>query len=370
MSLSLPALAFVLALQSLYVAASAVYLPKPVFMLARNNNGDENGSSSTTTSTTSSSGKHQSSTTYTSNTHTSSTSTSISFTSITRSSSTSTTQSSSTSTTATTGTLTSFSSGYAGTTSSSSSSSAPNNVYGSTSTASQGLSTAARTGLAFGIMFFMILSAMLVCYLRRRSRIAREKASDGPALLSSEVSQYRPPAPGASPEREPMASPAAWLNPVYPNTSGISRTSRHSANSSIAPLLSDDSSRNSHPASAWNCYSTLSQPTNTRPIITEDVPTLPNPHDPFLAPARSASHASSIPHVNRYNASVLASAATTSTFAAPVGSSSNSRAPLPEPPLSSLHTSMVQHQKQLEVEHNKRIEAQEGPQDSPPEYSS
>ncbi|KAG2339772.1 hypothetical protein BDR05DRAFT_576099 [Suillus weaverae] len=362
MSLSLPALAFVLALQSIDVAASVVYL------LELANNGNVNGSSSTTastsTSTTSSNAKHQSSTTHTSDTHTSSSSTSITQSSSTSSSSTS---SSSTSTTTTTGTLTSSSSSYTSTSSTSSSSSAPNNVYGSTSTTSQGLSAAARTGLAFGIMIFLILSAMLVCYLRRRSRIAREKTSDGPALLSSEISQYHPPAPGVSPERELLGPPPPRLNPAYPNMPDISRSSRHPAISSIAPLLSDVSSRSPHPVSAWNRYSTSSSATNTQPITTEDVPTLPNPHDSSIAPTHSASHVCSTPHIDPFNISVLApSAATMSTFTVPAGGSSNSQ----EPPLSSLYTDLVQHQKQLELEHDKGLKAQEGLQDPPPEYSS
>lgn len=321
MSLSLSALTFVFALHLLEVAASTVYLPVPAFMLERGNSGNGNGSSSTATSTssTSSNGKHQSSTTYSSTTHISSSPTSTrSSSTITQPNFTLSTQSSSTSTSTPTGTVTSSSSGYAITTTSSSSS-APNNVNASNSAAGQGLSTAARTGLAFGIMFFLILSAMLVCYLRRRSRIAREKAFDRPALLSSEVSQHHPPAPGAPPERELSALPPTRLNPAYPN---ISR-SRHSANSSIAPLLSD-SSRTSHPASAWNRYSTLSQEINTQPIITEDMPPLPNPHDPPSASTRTVSHASVTP-ANPYDASVIASAATTRMFNAPVGSSSHSR---------------------------------------------
>lgn len=326
MSLSLSALTYVLALRSLEVAASTVYLPVPAFMLERGNSGNGNGPSSTTTSTTTSStssnGKHQSSTTDSSNTHMSSSPTSRSSSTITQPSSTLTTQSSSTSTSTSTptpaGTVTSSSSGDAITTSSSSSPT-PNNGYGSTSAASQGLSTAARTGLAFGIMFFLILSAMLVCYLRRRSRIAREKSFDRPAPLSSEVSQHHPPAPGAPPERELSALPPTRLNPTYTN---ISR-SRHSANSSISPLLSE-SSRISHPASAWNRYSTFSQESDTRPIIMEDIPPLPNPHDPPSASARTVSRASTTP-ANPYDASVLASAATTRSFSVPVGSPSISR---------------------------------------------
>ncbi|KAG1771833.1 hypothetical protein EDD22DRAFT_524429 [Suillus occidentalis] len=323
MSLSLSVLTCVLALRSLEVAASAVYLPVPAFMLERGNGGNGNGPSSTTTSTTTSStsSKHQSSTTDSSNTHTSSSPTTTrSSSTITQPSSTLTTQSSSTSTSTPTptGTVTSSNSGDAITTSSSSGS-ATNNAYGSTSAASQGLSTSARTGLAFGIMFFLILSAMLVCYLRRRSRIAREKAFDRPAPLSSEVSQHHPPAPGAPPERELSALPPTRLNPAYTN---ISR-SRHSANSSISPLLSD-SSRASYPASTWNRYSTFSQESDTRPIIMEDIPPLPNPHDPPSASARTVSHASATP-ANSYDASVLASAATTRSFSALAGSSSNSR---------------------------------------------
>lgn len=357
MFLSLPALTFVLASQFLEVAASTVDLPGPAFMLERGNGGDGNGSSSTTksTSSTSSDGKHQSSTTHSSNTHISSSSTSTQSSSTnTHPSSTLTTQSSSTSTT---GIVTSSSPDHAITTSSSSSS-APNNVHGSTSAAIQGLSTAARIGLAFGIMFFLILSAMLVCYLKRRSRIAREKAFDRPALLSSEVSQYHPPVPGATPERELPALPPTRLNTAYPNASNISR-SHHSANPSITPLL-DDSSRNSHSASAWNYYDTLSQEINTRSIITDHMLPLPNPHDPPSASAHTVDHASFTP-ATPYDASVLASAATTNTFSAP----GNSR----EHPSSSLHTDLIQYQKQLEVEPDKHREAQEELQDPPPEYS-
>ncbi|KAG2117719.1 hypothetical protein DEU56DRAFT_158612 [Suillus clintonianus] len=219
-------------------------------------------------------------------------------------------------------------------------------------------------------MFFLILSAMLVCYLRRRSRIARQKTSDGPALLSSEVSQYRPPAPGASPEGELLAPPLPRLHPAYLNPSDISRSPRHSANSSIAPLLENDSSRIPHPASAWNRYSTSPQATSIQPISREEVPSLPNPYDLFSAPARSASYASSTPHANIHNTSILSSAATTSTFAAPASGSSTSREPRSESSLSPLHANMVRHQKQLELEHDKRLEAKEGLQDPPPEYSS
>ncbi|KAG1735093.1 uncharacterized protein EDB91DRAFT_568257 [Suillus paluster] len=376
---SLPALTFVLALHSFEVAAST-----PEVMLARGDNGNGNGSSSATTSTSTStttdiSTTHSSST---STTHSSSTSTHSSSTSTTQSSSASTTQSSSPSITqsssisitANTVTLTSSSSGYARTTGTSSSSSTQNNQYGSTltSTSSQGLSTAARTGLAFGIMFFLILSAMLFCYLKRRSRRARAKASEGPAHLSAEVSQYRPPNPVTSPERE--LPPPLRVNPNRRNPSNISRSTRHSARSSIAPLLSDDFSRNSHPASTLDHYSTLSHATDTRPVTTQDVPPLPNPHDTFSAPTGSASYASNMmttaaspPHSNAYNASVLTSTAMTGTIAAPVASSSSSQ---PGRRRSALHTDLARHQKQLELEHRKRLETQEELQEPPPEYSS
>ncbi|KAG2738311.1 hypothetical protein P692DRAFT_20465547 [Suillus brevipes Sb2] len=42
-------------------------------------------------------------------------------------------------------------------------------------------------------MFLLIFSAMLVCYVRKRSRRAWESVSYESALMSSEVSQYRPP---------------------------------------------------------------------------------------------------------------------------------------------------------------------------------
>ncbi|KAG1753467.1 hypothetical protein EDB19DRAFT_831665 [Suillus lakei] len=250
-------------------------------------------------------------------------------------------------------------------TSTSSSSATQNNTLGSTSTGSQGLSTPTQIiiiELVIGILFFLILSGMLVCYLRRRSRRAREKASDGPALLLSEVSQGRPPALGASPERELLAPPSPRLSSTYPNSLDISRSPHHPTTSFIAPLL--------HPVSAWNRHGTLSQATDTQPATTRDVPTLTNLHDPFSATARSASNAftmasmaTSPPHVNPYDDSVLTSAP----FG---GSESNSQELRPEPPLSPLHTDLVQHQKQLELEHGRRLEAPEDLHDPPPEYSS
>ncbi|KAG0703234.1 hypothetical protein DFH29DRAFT_453554 [Suillus ampliporus] len=407
MSHLLPGLVFVLASQSFAVGANNVYLREPVFRFVRDDgNGDDDGDSSSstttthTTSTTSTSSSStttssSSTTTSSSSTTTSSSSTTTSSSSTTTSSSsTTTTQSSSSSTTTTTGTLTSFSSSST----SSSSSSSDQNDDGSTSTASQGLSTAARTGLAFGIMFFLILSALLVCYFRRRSRRTREKVSYGPALMSSEVGQYRPPDPVTSRERE--LPPPPRLDTTYSNSPDISHSPPLSAISSAVPLLSDPH-RDSHSVSAWNRYSALSQAIDTQPITTQDVPILPNPHDPYSAPARSASYAStasspihtvpygatlpnphdaftrSVSHASAasppahsipYDASVPASAAMTSAFTAPaVDSSSSSQ---PQRRLSALHIDLTRHQKELELDHKKRsLDAQE-PQDPPPQYSS
>ncbi|KAG2126976.1 uncharacterized protein EDB93DRAFT_1257313 [Suillus bovinus] len=190
---SLPALTFVLALQSFEVAGGAVYLQGPVSMSPRDDgdsgdDGDSDDDGPSTSRTTSTS---------------------------TTSTSTSTSQSSSSSKTPTSGTLTSLSSSYT-----SSSNSSQNN---GSSTTSQGLSTGARTGLAFGIMFLLIFCAMLVCYLRKRSRRARESVNYGPTLLSSEVSQYRPPDSATSLERDLPRPPQ--LDTVSPNSPDISHSS-------------------------------------------------------------------------------------------------------------------------------------------------
>lgn len=366
MSHLLPALAFVLALQSFEVAGGAVYLREPVFMSPRDDgdgDDDDDGPSTTshTTTSTTTSSTTSSSTTSTSTTSTSTTSTSTTSTTT----STSQSKSSSSSTTTTSGTLNSSSSSPT-----SSSSSSQNNE---SSTTSQGLSTGARTGLAFGILFLLIFCAMLVCYLRKRSRRARESVSYEPALLSSEVRQYRPPDAVAERERDlpPPPPPPLRLDTTYPNSPDNSHSSSLSAISSAAPLLSDDSHPSSHPTSAWNRYSGLSQASDPQRITMQDAHILPNPYDAFSAPARSASYAStasspahSIPH----GALIPASAAMIGTFATPVaGGSSNIQ---PERRSSALHTDMTRHQKQLEFDHRKRsIDAQEA-QDPPPQYSS
>ncbi|KAG1742910.1 hypothetical protein EDB19DRAFT_1700796 [Suillus lakei] len=365
MSHSLPAVAFVLALQSLEVAGGAVYLREPLFMFPRDDgdgDDDDDGPSTTSHTTTSTTSTSTTSTSTTSTSTTTSSTTSTSTTSTSTTSSTSTFQSSSSSTTTTSGTLTSSSSSHT-----SSSSSSQNNT---SSTTSQGLSTGARTGLAFGIMFLLIFCAMLVCYLRKRSRKARESVGYGPALLSSEVSQYRPPDSTVSRERDlpPPPPPLPRLDTAYPNSPDISHSSSLSAISSAAPLLSDDSHLNSHPTSTWNRYSALSQASDPQRIATQNAPILPNPYDSFSAPARSVSYAStasspthSIPH----GASIPASAAMMGTFAV-AGSSSN---PQLERRPSALHTDMTRYQKQLELDHRKRsLDAQEA-QDPPPQYS-
>ncbi|KAG1777546.1 hypothetical protein EV702DRAFT_969446 [Suillus placidus] len=96
------------------------------------------------------------------------------------------------------------------------------------------------------------------------------------------------------------------------------------------------------------------------------VPTLPNPHDPFLAPARPASYYSPT-HSILHDAS--ASAAMMATSNAPaVGSSSNSQS---ERQLSALHADMTRHQKELELDHKKQsLDQAQEPQEPPPQYPS
>lgn len=239
------------------------------------------------------------------------------------------------------------------TTSSSSSSHASTTSTSSSSSSQNGLSTGAQAGIAFGIVFFLILSVLLFYNLKRRYQRARDKVDDEPALVTSEVSQYLPLHSVAPRERIPPPPPRR--DTTYPASAGIP---------SAAPLLSHNSHRNSYPISAQNRYSTLSQATDPQRIATQDVPTLPNPHDPFSAPARPASHYSptySAPH----DASVTAATMATSDVPA-VSSSSNSQS---ERQLSELYADMSRHQKELEFEHKKRsFEQVQDLQEPPPQY--
>ncbi|KAG1786772.1 uncharacterized protein HD556DRAFT_1413358 [Suillus plorans] len=220
MSRLLPVLAFVLALQSVAVAANSSHLREPVFMPARDNGSgsddddddddDDISSTATTHHTTSTSASiNQFSTSITFTTHSSSsfflgssfsssnfiptpTSTSAS-TITTHPSSTSITQSSSVSTIANTDMSISSSLSYASTTSGTSSSSlGQHSVHGVTPTAGHGLSTGARASLSCGIMFSLILSALVVCYFRKRSSRPWDRIMDESTISSSEVSQYFP----------------------------------------------------------------------------------------------------------------------------------------------------------------------------------
>ncbi|KAG1866701.1 hypothetical protein F4604DRAFT_1927989 [Suillus subluteus] len=297
------------------------------------------------------------------------------------------------------------------TSTSSSSTSSPSS---SSSSSSQGPSAGARAGIALGIVFFLILSVLLYYNLKRRYQRAREKVNDEPALATSKVTQYVPlqsvafrgrnppppprlnttyPAsadtPGAAPlsshnshrnsyptsaqnrystlsqvtDPQPIATqdvptlPNPQLNTTYPASADISRA---------APLSSHNSLRNSYPVSAQNRYSTFFQATDPQRIATQDVPTLPNPHDPFSAPARPASQYSptySVPHDTSASAPMMASSDVPA-----VGSSSNSQSELQ---LSALHADMNRHQKELEFEHEKRsLDQAQELQEPPPQYPS
>lgn len=241
------------------------------------------------------------------------------------------------------------------TTSSSSSSYSSATATSSSSSSQTGLSSGARAGLALGIMFFLILSVLLFYNLKRRLQRAREKVDDEPALAMSEVRQDLPPQSVAPRGRNPPPPPR--LDTTYLASADIS---------SAVPLLSYNSNRNSYAISAQNRYSTLSQATDPQRIAIQDASTLPNPYDPFPAPARPASYYSptySIPH------GTSASAAMMATSNAPaVGSPSN---PQSEGQLSALHADMTRHQKELEHEHKKRsLDQAQEPQEPPPQYPS
>ncbi|KAG2055713.1 hypothetical protein BDR06DRAFT_995802 [Suillus hirtellus] len=255
MSRLLPVLAFVLALQSVAVAANSSHLREPVFMPARDNGSgsddddddddDDISSTATTHHTTSTSTSiNQFSTSITSTTHSSSnfflgssffsfsdfiptpipTSTS---TITTHSSSTLITQSNSVSTIANTDMPISSSLSYASTTSGTSSSSlGQHSVHGVTPAAGHGLSTGARASLSCGIMFSLILSALVVCYFRKRSSRPWDRIMDEPTISSSEVSQYCPPnsiAPLSKGVLPPTPSPPR-LDTAHPYPPDISHS--------------------------------------------------------------------------------------------------------------------------------------------------
>ncbi|KAG1826434.1 hypothetical protein EV424DRAFT_642744 [Suillus variegatus] len=240
-------------------------------------------------------------------------------------------------------------------TTSSSSSSYVNTTNTSSSNSSQkGLSAGAGAGLAVGIVFFLILSVLLFYNLKGRYQRAREQADDEPALVTTEVSRYLPLQSVASRGRNPLPPSPPRSDTEYPASAHIS---------SAATL---GSHQNSYPVSAQNRHSTLSRATGPQRIATQDVPDLPNPHDPFSAPARPASYysrAHSIPH----NAS--ASAAVMASFDLPaVGTSRNSQS---ERQLSALHADMARHQKELELEYkNRSFDQAQELQEPPPQYPS
>ncbi|KAG2750351.1 hypothetical protein P692DRAFT_20425232 [Suillus brevipes Sb2] len=241
------------------------------------------------------------------------------------------------------------------TTSSSSLTYASATATSSSSSSQTGLSSGARAGLALGIVFFLILSILLFYNLKRRYQMAREKVDDEPALAMSEVRQNLPSQSVAPRGRNPPHPPR--LDTTYLASADIS---------SAVPLLNHNSNRTSYAVSAQNRYSTLSQAIDPQRIAIQEVATLPNPYDPFSAPARPVSHYSptySIPH------DTSASAAMMATSNAPaVASPSNLQS---ERQLSALHADMTRHQKELEHEHKKRsLDQAQEPQEPPPQYPS
>ncbi|KAG2079068.1 hypothetical protein BDR04DRAFT_1086143 [Suillus decipiens] len=130
--------------------------------------------------------------------------------------STTSTNTQSSSRTSTTSTISSSSSSYASTTSTSSSES---------SSSRKVLSTGARVGLGFGIVFFLLLCVMLLSYLKRRFRGAWEKVDhrhDEPAPSAPEGG-YFPPSPRLDvtypnsqyPLSAPAQPAALYYSPAY-----------------------------------------------------------------------------------------------------------------------------------------------------------
>ncbi|KAG2119752.1 uncharacterized protein F5147DRAFT_665207 [Suillus discolor] len=145
--------------------------------------------------------------------------------------STSNTQSSSR--TATTGTISSSS--YANTTVTSSSSS---------SKKTEVLSTGARVGLGFGIVFFFLLSIVLFYYLKRLYQRTREKAGYKPPLSASEGRNPPPPHPNSQYPFSAPARPSSYYSPIYSIPYETSENATMMATSSVPAA---DSSSNSQP---------------------------------------------------------------------------------------------------------------------------
>ncbi|KAG2148316.1 hypothetical protein BD769DRAFT_1411500 [Suillus cothurnatus] len=134
----------------------------------------------------------------------------------TRSSSRSTSNTHSSSITATTGTISSSSFSYANT---SSSSHANTSSTSSSSSSRKLLSTGARAGLGFGIVFFLLLCVMLFSYLKRRYQRARGRVGYEPTLSVSGGGDFPPPLDVTYPNSQyPISAPtcpSSHYSPAY-----------------------------------------------------------------------------------------------------------------------------------------------------------
>ncbi|KIK90803.1 hypothetical protein PAXRUDRAFT_831383 [Paxillus rubicundulus Ve08.2h10] len=284
---------------------------------------------------------------------------------------TSTTTSLTSTTTSLTSTTTSLTTGHA---SSSLSSSGNNNVGscgsgdsdssdGSCTSSGSSLSTSARAGIAFGVLFGAIFLAILYCFCKRRTRKAKERAKNYvPGPMSAEVQRYVPPTSQAtspsSGQRDQPPVPRLDTNESGPLASDQVPDLPSSAVSSTTPLLSEATLRDSYPVSAWQRHSSFlpSQTSDITPGVR-----LPNPHDPYTAPARSVSLGSAVASATSSQTPISNGA---STYTSTAASSSERRA-------SALHTDLLLHQKQLELEHRKEsLEARIENLDPPPSYNS
>ncbi|KAG1896688.1 uncharacterized protein F5891DRAFT_582807 [Suillus fuscotomentosus] len=106
----------------------------------------------------------------------------------------------------TTSTQSSSSSSYSNTTVTSSSSS---------SKKTEVLSTGARVGLGFGIVFFLLLSIVLFYYLKRLYQRIREKADYKPAFSASEGGNPPHPHPNSQYPSSAPARPSSYYSPIY-----------------------------------------------------------------------------------------------------------------------------------------------------------
>jgi hypothetical protein len=215
-------------------------------------------------------------------------------------------------------------------------------------------------------VFGAIFLAILYCFCKRRARKAKQRAENYvPGSMSAEVQRYVPPVSRdtspSSGQRDLPPVPRLDTNESRPLASDQVHDLPSSAVSSTAPLLSETALRESYPVSAWQRYSSFSPASETQTSDIAPGVRLPNPYDPYTAPARSVSLGAAVASATSSQTPIPGGA---STYISAATSGSETRA-------SALHTDLLLHQKQLELEHLKEsLEARIESIDPPPSYNS